>query len=99
MSLELERERTVQALCSHSAQDHLTTQELERRFPEVYRASSGKELLALMRGLPSLGPASAAVAPLPLFSVAPAAPPQPEKRYLAFMAEVRIILPPGLHVD
>ena len=36
MSLELERERAVQALASHFAQDHLTTQELEVRFEQGY---------------------------------------------------------------
>jgi len=89
MSLELERERTVQALCSHFAQDHLTTQELELRFEEVYRASSLDELRAQLRGLPWLAPVATATTPLPMYSVvAPARAPQ-EKRYLAIMGEVR----------
>src|SRR3972149_6403746 len=59
VSLELERERAVQALCAHFAQDHLTTQELELRFEEVYRASSLDEVRRLMTGLPALAPMAA----------------------------------------
>ena len=54
MSLELEREQTVQMLCQHFAHDQLTTQELERRLESVYRASSAEELRALVAGLPAL---------------------------------------------
>jgi hypothetical protein len=89
MSLELERERAVQALCSHFAQDHLTTQELELRFEEVYRATSLDELRGLMRGLPALIPSTTGTTPLPMYSVGPPSPAAPEKRYLAVMAEVR----------
>jgi hypothetical protein len=92
MSIELDRERTVQALASHFAQDHLTMQELELRFEKVYRAASTAELQALLSGLPALAPApTAPTAPesLPLYSVAPAATVPREKRYLAFMGEVR----------
>ncbi len=93
MSLEIERERTVQSLCTHFAQDHLTTQELELRFEEVYRAATADELRATMRGLPALVPtvAGATSTPVPMFSVAPtvsgAVP--AEKRFLAVMADVR----------
>lgn len=89
MSLELERERAVQALASHFAQDHLTTQELELRFEKVYRAASTAELQALLGGLPALVPSPAAPEPLPQYSVAPAATVPREKRYLALMGEVR----------
>ncbi len=44
MNLELERERAVRVLASHFAQDHLTTQELEVRFEQVYQAASTAEL-------------------------------------------------------
>lgn len=92
MSLELERERTVQTLCTHFAQDHLSTQELEARFEKVYRAQSYDELRALTVGLPAL-PATlttTAAAPAPFYSLASSQvqPPQ-EKRYLALMSEVR----------
>ncbi|MDP1890741.1 MAG: DUF1707 domain-containing protein [Gemmatimonadaceae bacterium] len=87
MSLELERERAVQALCAHFAQDHLTTQELEMRFEEVYRASSLEELRRLMTGLPVLVPTTVTT-PLPTFAIAASAGPPREKRYLALMGEV-----------
>jgi len=87
VSLELERERAVQALCTHFAQDRLTTQELELRFEEVYRASSPDELRRVMTGLPVLAPI-AAITPLPTFSVAASSVAPHEKRYLALMSEV-----------
>ncbi len=89
MSLELEREHTVQTLCAHYAQDHLTTQELETRFESVYRAASLEELRALTFGLPVLAPTVAAPAPLPMYSVAAPSEARLEKRFLAIMAEVR----------
>ena len=93
MSLDLERERTVQALCAHFAQDHLTTQELELRFEEVYRATSVEQLQVLAQGLPELHPAPMTSTPLPTYSVAsatvPAAAAFSEKRFLALMADVR----------
>jgi hypothetical protein len=88
VSLDLERERTVQALCSHFAQDHLTTQELELRFERAYRASSLDELRSLTAGLPALTGTPFTAAP-PMYAVAaPVAVPE-EKRYLALMSEVR----------
>lgn len=87
MSLALERERAVQALCAHFAQDHLTTQELELRFEEVYRASSLDQLRRLMSGLPALAP-TAATTPLPTYSVAAVSRAPAEKRFLALMGEV-----------
>lgn len=102
MSLELERERAVQALASHFAQDHLSTQELELRFEKVYRAASIAELQAQLAGLPALVPSPAAYAPLPRYSVAPASSAPREKRYLALMGEVRRkgtwIVPSRLHL-
>lgn len=89
MSLELERERTVQALCAHFAQDHLTTPELELRFDEVYRASSLDELRGLLRGLPALAPAAITATPLPMYAVATPTSVPVEKRFLALMSEVR----------
>ncbi len=88
MTLELERERTVQALCAHFAQDHLTTQELEVRLEEVYRAPTSEALQSMLRGLPALPVTAAATASIPFYSVAPV-PEVQEKRYLSLMAEVR----------
>ncbi len=89
MTLELERERAIQALCSHFAQDHLTTPELELRFEQVYRATSSAELQGLLGGLPALARPVVPVEPPPLFSVAPAASVTAEKRFLVIMGEVR----------
>jgi hypothetical protein len=62
MSLELEREETVQLLCRHFANDGLSTQELESRLDAVYRASSADELRALLTGLPALPAPTASAA-------------------------------------
>lgn len=53
MSLELEREHTVQVLCRWYAQDHLTTEELESRLEAAYRATTLAELQSLTAGLPA----------------------------------------------
>lgn len=102
MNLELERERAVQALASHFAQDHLTTQELELRFERVYRASTTAELQALLRGLPVLQPSLTLYEPPPTYSVGPPTSSPTEKRYFAFMGEVRRkgtwIVPNRLHL-
>jgi hypothetical protein len=87
VNLELERERTVQVLCAHYAQDHLTTQELEARFEQVYRAPSPAALQSLLAGLPTLPAASAPAAP-PMYALAPATAVPAEKRMLALMSEV-----------
>jgi len=99
MSLDLEREEVVQALCAHYAQDHLTTGELEARFERVYRAPDRAALLTVLDGLPAITrPASAA--PLgELQSTAPAPMYEPprhvtglrdsEKRYLAVFSTVK----------
>ena len=61
-TLELDRERVIQALCSHYANDQLSTQELEARFDRAYKATSTPELQQLVAGLPALAPALAATA-------------------------------------
>jgi hypothetical protein len=93
MSLELEKEQVVQALCAHYAQDHLTTGELESRFERANQATSALDLRTLLEGLPALGPMVAA--PAPLYQVAAPALgggsglPSHERRYVAFFAEVK----------
>lgn len=94
MSLELDREQVVQELCAHYAQDHLTTGELESRFDAVYKATSRDQLVTQLAGLPAL--TRTAVAPIPLYQVAPATVtpvggvlPAGEKRYLSVFAEVK----------
>ena len=96
MTLELEREEAVQALCAHYAQDHLSTGELEARFERVYKSSSRSQLQTVFDGLPALKRAVAA--PAPMYSVAAQAHPRTaqtnalppnQKRYLAVFAEVK----------
>ncbi|HET8772097.1 MAG TPA: LiaF domain-containing protein [Gemmatimonadaceae bacterium] len=56
MSLELEKERVVQALCAHYAQDHLSTGELESRFERVNASTDHDMLRTALEGLPTVGP-------------------------------------------
>ena len=91
MSLELERERAIQALCAHYAQDQLSTQELEARFERVYRATTDAELRSTLIGLPALRldlmvPDGARPE---LYQVSPTAAALPEKRMLAVMSETK----------
>ncbi|MBX9928687.1 MAG: DUF1707 domain-containing protein [Gemmatimonadaceae bacterium] len=85
MSLELERERAVQALCAHFAADHLTTQELEARFTQVYAASDLPALRAVTESLPALAhvpgmePSMVRIAPEAV---------ERERRFSAIMGEV-----------
>ena len=54
--IEAQRERIVDRLTQHFAQDDLTMDELERRLSLVYAAHTPAELTAVLDGLPSLGP-------------------------------------------
>ena len=86
--IELERERVIQTLCAHFAQDNLSTQELELRFEHAYKAGTSAELRALVAGLPALPPDIAPQAPL--YGVAPAGRPDAaEQRHLVVMSNVR----------
>lgn len=51
------------------------------------------------RAVQALAATPAAYEPLPMYSVAPADSAPRERRFLALMGEVRIVLPPGLHAD
>jgi hypothetical protein len=89
MTLELEREEIVQALCAHYAQDHLSTGELEARFERVYKSNDRAQLRTVLEGLPAMGPL---VAPPPaLYSVANATSvlPEDEKRFVSVFASVK----------
>lgn len=52
------RERTVQALSEHFAQDNLAVEELETRLDMCYRATTLEELAALTADLPALRPST-----------------------------------------
>ena len=56
MNLELAKERVVQELCAHYAQDHLSTGELESRFERVNQSHDHETLLTVLDGLPAVGP-------------------------------------------
>lgn len=64
-SIERERERTIEMLSAHFAQDNLSLEELERRMERVYRAASVPALRELTRDLPAEpeAPARAAIVP------------------------------------
>lgn len=75
-----ERERAVQRLGAHFAEDHIDMRELERRLDLVFAAASRDELAALEQDLPALRSAAAAeaaearddaLAPLPGVAVDP----------------------------
>jgi len=89
MTLELEREEVVQALCAHYAQDHLSTGELEARFERVYKSADRAQLRTVLEGLPAMG---LLVAPPPaLYAMAgsTSAFPENEKRFVSIFASVR----------
>jgi hypothetical protein len=52
VSLEHERERTIEVLSRHFAYDNLSLDELERRMEQVYRAGSVPALRELTKDLP-----------------------------------------------
>lgn len=89
MTLEIQREEAVQALCAHYAQDHLSTQELEARFERAYKAATRADLDTVLAGLPALR--ASAPPPAPLYQVAPApgALPTGLKRYLGFFSTLK----------
>jgi hypothetical protein len=54
--IEEHRQRVVDALTQHFAQDDLTMDDLERRLSLVYAAQTPSALTAVLEGLPALGP-------------------------------------------
>ncbi|MCL4212465.1 MAG: DUF1707 domain-containing protein [Gemmatimonadales bacterium] len=89
MTLDLEREEVVQALCAHYAQDHLSTGELESRFERVYRSTDRRELRTVLEGLPAMGPLVPPPAPLYALANTGSGLPADEKRYLSLFSEVK----------
>ena len=58
VALNRARERTVQALSEHFAQDHIAVEELETRLDMCYRATALEELEVLTSDLPMLRPST-----------------------------------------
>jgi hypothetical protein len=89
VSIEVERERAIQTLCSHYANDHLTTQELELRFERAYKAQTVVELQALTASLPALTIVDEGYrAPARASSSITVEVPE-ERRHLAVMSELK----------
>ena len=60
ISLQGERERTIELLSRHFAQDNLSVEQLEQRIEQAYRAASVPALREVTKDLPG----DAVVAPL-----------------------------------
>lgn len=106
MSLELEREHAVQALCAHYAQDHLSTGELEARFERVYRAEDSSALRTVLEGLPAVRGGVPAAPQRPLYELAPPYDPsalgtRPQKRMTAIFSGIEKVgrWSPGEHIE
>jgi Domain of unknown function (DUF1707)/Cell wall-active antibiotics response 4TMS YvqF len=84
-SLERERERAVELLSFHFAQDNLSLEELERRMERVYAARSLPALRELTQDLPSDVDAAPAARAVPV----PAAFAPQRERIVAIMSETR----------
>jgi len=69
VALRAARERTINALCTHFAQDHLDVTDFEERLDRAHRATALAELDALLADLPQLdapgGAQTPAAAPRP----------------------------------
>jgi hypothetical protein len=91
MTLEFDRERIVEALSAHYAEDHLSTQDLEARFERAYRATTTAELQQVLSGLPALNKPVRVPAPVPRQSRPSAAVMSPggERNYRAIMSNFR----------
>jgi hypothetical protein len=72
VSMDLERQKAIDLLSEHFAQDNISIEELERRIADVYRASSVPALREITRDLPGTGSlAPRPVAQTPDIYVAP----------------------------
>lgn len=89
MSLESERERVVEQLSAHFAEDHLSTQELESRFERAYQATTGAELLRVLDGLPALSAPFRAPVPVRQPPRVVRQPGSDERRYMAILSTFR----------
>ena len=85
VSLSDERERIIQQLSEHFANDRLSLDEMESRMELAYKASSMGELQRLTADLPSAATASVP-APLPAEAEVPALP-RDRERLFAVMSE------------
>ena len=63
-AVKAERQRTIDLLCEHFANDALTVEEFEARIDAVHRAGSSEELAALLDDLPVAEPEPKSDSPL-----------------------------------
>jgi uncharacterized protein DUF1707/cell wall-active antibiotic response 4TMS protein YvqF len=87
-SLELVRERTIQALCNHFANDRLTTEQVDERLERAQKAQSRAELDTLLADMPVTDltkPQEHALG----YEIAQPSEVLAEARVFAFMGEVR----------
>jgi hypothetical protein len=86
--LESARERVIDTLSTHFANDDLSMEELERRIERVYAAQTQAAITEVLAGLPVLG-AAAAPAAVPVVVESLPAPVSPRGRNLiAFMSGI-----------
>jgi hypothetical protein len=83
---EHQREKVIEALTEHFAQDRLTMEQLEERLDKVYRANTSSALMAVLADLPA-PPAANVPAPAPLMKPPLTGSRQP-KFLVAFMSGV-----------
>jgi cell wall-active antibiotic response 4TMS protein YvqF/uncharacterized protein DUF1707 len=84
VSMDVERQRAIDLLSEHFAQDNISIEELERRIADVYRAGSVPALRDLTRDLPGPG----TLAPRPPVSVADPYAPELD-RIVSFMGNTK----------
>lgn len=89
-SIEVRRERVVQALCAHFARDRLTMEDLEARLEHAQDAQSDAELAGLVADLPALDDVAPSATPMPgqLFSIARVGERPPPARIRSIFANV-----------
>lgn len=97
LPMEMQRERTVEALSRHFAHDNLTLDELERRIELAYHARGPAELRDLTRDLPD----AAENAPVPRSAPLPEAFAPVADRIVSVMTETkrRGVWRPARHID
>ena len=90
-SLEVRRERVVQALCAHFARDRLSMEDLEARLEHAQDAQSDAELAGLVADLPPLDEPAPDVTPMPgeFFSLARTGDRPAAAKILSLFANVR----------
>jgi hypothetical protein len=88
-TVELARERTIQALCYHFAHDRLTTEQVDQRLERAQKARSIPELQTLLADLPMSDAESLEAESAREFALARPLDVAQEERMMAVMGEVK----------